>query len=156
MSGEEIPNLTFLFDPEIERTLHRRLRERRAMEGNGNDDHNEIIRQRGGNEDNRPMCEYFMPTVDGVAPSIAWPAVQANNFELKSALIQMVQVNQFGGGALEDPHAHLMNFLHICATIKSNGVSNDAIRLLLFPFSLRDKARSWLHSLPPQSLTSWN
>ena len=68
----------------------------------------------------------------------------------------MVQVNQFGGGALEDPHAHLMNFLHICATIKSNGVSNDAIRLLLFPFSLRDKARSWLHSLPPQSLTSWN
>ena len=71
MSGEEIPDLAFLFDPEIERTLHRRLRERRAMEGDGNDDHNEIIRQRGGNEDNRPMCEYFMPTVDGVAPSIA-------------------------------------------------------------------------------------
>ena len=127
MSGEEIPDLTFLFDLEIERTLHRRLRERRVMEGNGNNDHNAIMRQRVGNEDNRWMCEYFMPTVDGVAPSIAQPVVQVNNFELKPALIQMVQVNQFGGGALEDPHAHLMNFLQICATIKSNGVSNDAI-----------------------------
>ena len=68
----------------------------------------------------------------------------------------MVQVNQFGGGPLEDPRDHLTNFLQICATIKSNGVSDDVIRLHLFPFSLRDKARSWLNSLPAQSLTSWD
>ncbi|XP_010275028.1 PREDICTED: uncharacterized protein LOC104610214 [Nelumbo nucifera] len=29
-----------------------------------------------------------------------------------------------------------------------NGVSDDSIRLGLFPFSLRDKARDWLNSLP--------
>ena len=46
-----------------------------------------------------------------VAPSIAYPTIQANNFELKPALIQMVQVNQFGGGATEDPHDHITNFL---------------------------------------------
>ena len=88
------------------------------------------------------MSEYFIPTVDGVASSIVWQTIQANNFELKPALIQMVQVNQFGRVALEDRHNHLMNFLQICSIIKSNGVSKDAIRLLLFPFSLRDKARS--------------
>ena len=37
-----------------------------------------------------------------------------------------------------------------------NGVSQDAIKLRLFPFSLRDKAKLWLHSLAPQSITTWD
>ena len=37
-----------------------------------------------------------------------------------------------------------------------NGVSADAIRLRLFPFSLRDKAKLWLSSLAPNSITSWD
>ncbi|XP_020271670.1 uncharacterized protein LOC109846842 [Asparagus officinalis] len=37
-----------------------------------------------------------------------------------------------------------------------NGVSDDAIKLRLFPFSLRDKARPWLQSLPPGSITTWD
>ena len=112
MSGEDIPDLTFLFDPEIDRTFHRLLRERRAIDGAGNNgDNHAVLGQEGGNVNDRPMCEYFMPTVEGVAPSIAWPTIQANNFELKLALIQMVQVNQFGGGPLEDLRDHLTNFL---------------------------------------------
>jgi len=38
--------------------------------------------------------------------------------------------------------------------IKFNGVFTDAIRLWLFPFSLKDKAQAWLHSLP--SITTWD
>ena len=53
----------------------------------------------------------------------------------------MVQQFQFGGNVIEDPNAHLVTFLEICDTIKMNGVSEDAIRLRLFPFSLRDKAK---------------
>ncbi|WRX31367.1 Reverse transcriptase domain - like 10 [Theobroma cacao] len=34
-------------------------------------------------------------------------------------------------------------------------VTDDAIRLRLFPFSLRDKAKSWLNSLPNGSITIW-
>ena len=128
MSGEDIPDITFLFDPEIDRTFHRRLRERRVMEGDENPGNQHVILGRGDeNAQGRPMCDYYMPTVEGVSPSIAWPAIQANNFELKPALIQMVQVNQFGGGPLEDPRDHLTNFLQISATIKINGVSDDAI-----------------------------
>ncbi|KAK6160738.1 hypothetical protein DH2020_004119 [Rehmannia glutinosa] len=37
-----------------------------------------------------------------------------------------------------------------------NGVPDEAIRLRLFPFSLRDKARQWLQTFPPGSITSWN
>jgi len=40
--------------------------------------------------------------------------------------------------------------------LKLNGVSTVAICLLLFPFSLKDKARVWLHSLPPDSIRTWD
>ncbi|KAH9680322.1 hypothetical protein KPL71_026505 [Citrus sinensis] len=32
----------------------------------------------------------------------------------------------------------------------------EALRLRLFPFSLRDRARAWLNSLPPDSITTWS
>ena len=68
----------------------------------------------------------------------------------------MVQQNQFGGFPSEDPNSHLANFIQICNTIKMNGVTDDAIRLRLFPFSLRDKARNWLGTLTQGSVNNWD
>ena len=45
----------------------------------------------------------------------------------------MVQNNQFGGLQGEDPYAHILTFLNMCATFKINGVTDDAIRPRLFP-----------------------
>ncbi|KAI3463774.1 hypothetical protein Pfo_020437 [Paulownia fortunei] len=64
--------------------------------------------------------------------------------------------NYSGIAAVEDLNAHLAIFLEVCDTIKMNGVPDDAIRLLLFPFSLRDKARLWLQSFSPCSISSRN
>ena len=51
---------------------------------------------------------------------------------------------------------HINIFLEICDLFKQNGVSDDAIKLRLFPFSLRNKARVWLNSMPAGTFTSWN
>ena len=79
-----------------------------------------------------------------------------NNFELKSITLQLWQGIQFHELAHEDPNAHILNFLEVCDIVKYNGVSDDAIRLRLFPFSLKDKAKHWLISEPPDSITSWD
>ena len=45
----------------------------------------------------------------------------------------------------EDLNTHISNLLEVCDTVKYNRVSDDAIRLWLFPFSLKDKAKHWLN-----------
>ena len=84
------------------------------------------------------------------------PAIQENNFELKSITLQLLQGIPFHELANEDPNAHILNFLEVCDTMKYNGVSDEAIRLHLFPFTLKDKAKQWLISEPPNSITSWD
>ena len=50
-------------------------------------------------------------------------------------------VGTFNGLPNEDPNMHLMNFLAICDSYKQNGVSDEGVRLRLFPFSLSGSAR---------------
>ena len=67
--------------------------------------------------------------------------IQENNLELKSITLQLLQGIQFHGLAHEDPNDHILNFLEVCDTVKYNGVSDKAIRLRLFTFSLKEKAK---------------
>ena len=69
----------------------------------------------------------------------------------------MIQsIVQFYGMLNEDLNDYIANFMEICDTLKYNGVSNDALRLRLFPFTLKDKARAWLKSQLPGSFTNWD
>ncbi|XP_045802576.1 uncharacterized protein LOC123896203 [Trifolium pratense] len=105
---------------------------------------------------NRPLKSYAIPSQAEPHNSIAAPAIEANNFELKPSLLSAVQQNQFSGNPTDDPNLHLSIFLQYADTVKANGVSPEAIRLRLFPFSLRDKARAWLQSLPSNSVATWD
>ncbi|KAI3819442.1 hypothetical protein L1987_13278 [Smallanthus sonchifolius] len=105
--------------------------------------------------ENRTISDFARPSLEALGSSITRPAVDANNFEIKSHEIHMIQSScTFYGLPDEDPHAHIENFLEICDTFKLNGVSNDAIRLRMFPFSLRERAKAWLNSLPTGSITT--
>ena len=81
--------------------------------------------------------------------------MEGNNFELKPALITMVQQHQFTGPPNEDPNEHLGRFLRMANTVKLNGVRPEVIKLQLFPFSLRDILATWFDSLPYGSVNTW-
>ncbi|XP_073030807.1 uncharacterized protein [Primulina eburnea] len=68
-----------------------------------------------------PIRDHFRPVINAHYSGIARGTINANNFELKPALINMVQQNQFVGIATSDPHLHLRTFLEITDTIKING-----------------------------------
>ncbi|KAI4347855.1 hypothetical protein L6164_008632 [Bauhinia variegata] len=104
----------------------------------------------------RTMRDFVMPPVSGCGTGIRKPTINANNFEIKASLIQLVQQNQFRGERNENPYTHISAFTYFCSTIKINGASEEAIKLMVFPFSLADMALSWYQALKPDSTTDWN
>ncbi|XP_042051761.1 uncharacterized protein LOC121797100 [Salvia splendens] len=82
--------------------------------------------------------------------------IAANTFELKRGLIQMAENIAFRGKSTDDPNKHITKFIQICNTTKMNGVTDEQVRLRLFPFSLEDSAKDWLESLEPGSIRTWD
>ena len=73
----------------------------------------------------RTLGEFAMLDISGSFGGIVAPAIANNNFEIKPSIIQMVQNNLFEGLQGEDPYAHILTFLNVCATFKINGVTDD-------------------------------
>ncbi|GJS85289.1 reverse transcriptase domain-containing protein [Tanacetum coccineum] len=86
--------------------------------------------------DNRMMAQMLQVPIEGYEDAIVVPPINANNFELKQPLINLVQSNKFTGRHPEVP--------------------NTSIKLLLFPFSLDGEARDWLDKEPPRSILTWD
>jgi hypothetical protein len=61
----------------------------------------------------------------------------------------------FYGLSNEDPYNHLDELIEICSTMRLQKFSEDALRMRLFSFSLKDKAKYWLNSLDTNSIISW-
>jgi hypothetical protein len=61
---------------------------------------------------------------------------------------------QFSGASSDDAAAHLNNFVELCEMQKYEDVEGNIIKLKLFPFSLRGRAKDWLLSLPRNSIDS--
>ena len=84
------------------------------------------------------MKEIWRPIIQEEYSAVRQPPIEANNFELKLALITMVQQHQFTGHPFEDLNENLGSFMRMANTVKLNAVRPDVIKLQLFPFSLRD------------------
>nr|GEV23626.1 hypothetical protein [Tanacetum cinerariifolium] len=102
--------------------------------------------------DNRTMAQMLQAPIEGYEDAIAVPSINANNFELKQTLINLVQSNQFT--ERQDPHNHLRFFNKVTSTFRHPEVPNTTIKLLLFLFSLEGEAWIWLDKEPSSALDS--
>ncbi|CAA7049412.1 unnamed protein product [Microthlaspi erraticum] len=95
------------------------------------------------------------PTIHANHHEITPPPVPNNNFDIKTSLINLVENSIFHGMKDEDPLKHLEKFDRICPLQKINNVTEDGLKLRLFPFSLGGKALAWESSIPVGTVTTW-
>nr|GEU48236.1 reverse transcriptase domain-containing protein [Tanacetum cinerariifolium] len=104
----------------------------------------------------RTMDELLQAPTEGYGEAIVIPEILAENFEIKTNLLQLVQANKFHGFERDNPRTHISNFKRMTATLKYRDVPNDAIKRMLFPYSLEGAARIWYEKEPPNSILTWD
>ncbi|GKB59866.1 reverse transcriptase domain-containing protein [Tanacetum coccineum] len=104
----------------------------------------------------RPMEELLRIPILGIEDAIVVPAVLADQLELKPKLLDFISNNSFFVLENDDPHSHIKRFYQITRTFKINQVPHDVVKLILFPFSLKGAAETWLENEPPCSITTWD
>ncbi|XP_052298373.1 uncharacterized protein LOC102614752 [Citrus sinensis] len=108
-----------------------------------------------GHDQNQPrtLRDYMNPTRTGAPSCIVFPP-EASRFNFKPGIIQLLPT--FHGLESENPYLHLRDFEEVCNTYTDQNCSMNIIRLKLFPFSLKDKAKTWLQNLRSGSVRTWN
>ncbi|GKC83929.1 reverse transcriptase domain-containing protein [Tanacetum coccineum] len=104
----------------------------------------------------RTMEELLRAPTEGYGEAIVLPEINADHFEIKTNLLQLVQANPFHGLENENPHAHINSFKRITSTLRFRNVPNDVIKLMMFPYSLEGAAKTWYEKEPPNSILTWD
>ena len=58
----------------------------------------------------------------------------------------------FHGLESKNPYTHIREFKDVCNTLKEETTTLDLMRLKLFAFTLKHKAKIWLNSLRPRTI----
>nr|GEV65050.1 reverse transcriptase domain-containing protein [Tanacetum cinerariifolium] len=130
--GGSSPNLT---SSNLKRRNRRRSKQPLILEGSPIDTM----------ADQRTMVELLHALTEGYAEAIMVPPILTEHFELKHSLNNMMTSDQFFGLEKDNPHDHIRCFNKITSIIKYKDVPNSAIKLMLFPFSLKDLLRACPH-----------
>ncbi|CAL5199950.1 unnamed protein product [Lathyrus oleraceus] len=109
------------------------------------------------NDRARNIKDYVMFDSNVMNTRIIRPEIIVAQFIFNPMMFQMLQaIGQYSGSANDDPHRHLRQFLEVASNFKIPSISDDVFWLWLFPYSLRGRAKSWLNSLKPNSIATWN
>ena len=103
-------------------------------------------------QDNTKLCDFSNTNNNDFISTPIAPITDAKSCEINAALLNLVMKDQFSGLPSEDAATHLNNFIDLCDMQKKKYVHNDVVKLKLFPFSLRDRAKAWFSSLPKNSI----
>src|SRR3954466_6925073 len=163
----------FVFDAEPERSLRARLRKAKqeqleALEDiltASESDNEEILSIHSEHSDSeaettaapveRLLGDYGGANGPAGRMTIVNQPVDVVHFQLHPATIRQLEKKPFSGRINEDSNKHLQRFLTMTTSLKIEGHSEEAKKLVMFPFTLADDAEEWFYSLPAGSITTW-
>ena len=99
------------------------------------------------------LREYLDPSESQTYTRISAPIADNVPFKIDPHMLQLLPT--FTGGFNEEPYEFLEEFHDICATYNYPGVPQEILKMRIFPFALRSRAKEWMKSLG-QELTSWS
>ena len=94
----------------------------------------------------RTLREILQPQRTTTNSCIRLPE-EANQFLMKSEMIRFLPVYQ--GADFEKPYSFMRDFEDVCSDFLSTGLPLHIICMVLFPFSLKEKAKIWFNLLLP-------
>jgi hypothetical protein len=100
------------------------------------------------------LQDHYIPPTYTTPSCLRLPNITATHYEIKPNTIQSLPT--FLGLTHENPYDFLSEFQTICSTIELTGFTEDALKMRIFIFALKDRAKHWFQSLEPNSITSWD
>jgi hypothetical protein len=135
-------------DPDIEHTLRQLRAERKASLSKEN------TTDTMAGIPHIALQDHYIPPTYTTPSCLRLPAVTATHYEIKPSTIQILPT--FLGFPHENPYDFLSEFQSIFSTIQLTGFTEDALKMRLFVFALKERAKHWFQSLKPDSITSWD
>ncbi|GKE83311.1 hypothetical protein Tco_1553311, partial [Tanacetum coccineum] len=103
------------------------------------------------------MEQYLALSRENQAPGVVKPEIRGNvNFEIKSQFMRELREDTFSGNKNEDAHDHVDRVLNIVSLFNIPRVSQDAVLLRVFPFTLTGSAKRWVDRLTPGAVNTWD
>lgn len=100
----------------------------------------------------RVMGDFARPTFETIASAIVLPP-EARKYELKHNHLNLLPT--YHGMMNEDALQFIREFCTVVQTLPLGEITEDQLKMKCFPYTLKDRAKSWYLSLPPNSLTTW-
>nr|GEX34509.1 reverse transcriptase domain-containing protein [Tanacetum cinerariifolium] len=106
-------------------------------------------------DDNCTIEELLQAPTKGYGEDIVISEINADHFEIKTNLLQLVLANPYYELERENPITHINNFKRITSTLNFRDVPKDVIKLMMFPYFLERNARVWYDKEPPNFILTW-
>jgi hypothetical protein len=135
-------------DPDIEHTLRQIRAERNSKLSKEHTTDTMVGAQHVALQD------HYIPPTYNTPSCLRSPDITATHYEIKPSTIQ--SLSTFLGLTHVNPYDFLNEIQTICSTIQLMGFTEDALKMRLFIFALKDRGKHWFQSLEPNSITSWD
>ncbi|CAL2277808.1 unnamed protein product [Prunus armeniaca] len=103
----------------------------------------------------QPLKSSLSARANNSPSCIAYPKLEeGTQFELKPGILNLLP--SFQGLPKDDPYMHLKLYHEAVENIIIKGMEPECVNLRLFTYTLKDRAKAWLYSLPMNSITTWD